>query len=71
MDVVEIVMSAVIVLAVVGIGIPIGFGFLSDGNFTLTLGTTTFDASNLMILLAVVLVFAIIVLAYYELKGKK
>lgn len=71
MDVIDKVLSVVIILAVVGIGIPIGFGFLADGNFTLTIGTTTFNAAPLMILLAVILIFALVYLGYKHIKGSK
>jgi hypothetical protein len=71
MDVVDKVLGVIIILAVVAIGLPIGFGFFADGNYTLTIGDTTFNSAPLMVLLAVVLVFAVVYLGYKHIKGGK
>jgi hypothetical protein len=70
MDVTDKIIGVVIAFAVVAIAIPIAFGFLADGNFTLTVGSDTFDTAPLFILLGIIVVLGIVVLVYRNMKGK-
>lgn len=71
MDVTDKVIGVVIGFAVVAVGLPLAFGFLADGNWTLTVGETTFDTAPIIILLAVIVVLGIVVLIYRNTRGGK
>lgn len=69
MDVTDKIISIIIAFAVIAIGLPLGLGFMAKGNFTVTIGTTTFDGAPLMILLVVIVVLALVYLVYKHIKG--
>lgn len=64
MDVADAVISAVVGLAFFAFGIPLAFGFLNAGNFTLVIGGTTYALGGLIALAAIVVILGIVVLLY-------
>jgi hypothetical protein len=70
MDITDKVIGVILAFAVIAVGLPLAFGFLSDGNWSVTIGDQTFNSAPLMILLVVIVVLGIVYLVYKGLKGK-
>lgn len=70
MDVMDKVIGGVVAFAVIGIGVPLAIGFLNDGNFTLAVGTKSYDLAPVIILLAVIFVLGLVYLVWKNTKGK-
>lgn len=68
MDVADKIITGIVVVAFVAFGIPLVFGFFNNGNFTLKIGTTTFDTTNLIILIAVIFVLGTVYLVWKHMK---
>jgi DNA-binding transcriptional regulator of glucitol operon len=71
MDVTDKIVGAIIAFAVIAIGLPLGLGFLENGDFNVTIGGTNMDLSPVLILLAVIVVLGVVVLVYKNTKGHK
>lgn len=68
MDVADKIIGGVIAFAFIGAAVPIGLGFLNDGNFTLAVGDKSYSLAPLIILLGIVFVLGLVYLVY---KGTK
>jgi cytochrome c biogenesis factor len=64
MDVADKVISGVVAFAFIGAAVPIAFGFLNDGNWTLAVGDKTYNMAPLIILIAIVFVLGLVYLVY-------
>ncbi len=70
MDITDKVIGGVIAFAVIAIGVPIAFGFLADGNFTLAVGDESYNMAPLVILLGIIFVLGLVLLVWYNTKNK-